>query len=52
VGKEATTTMRLVENSNSDYLYYRPECHVVLKALSISTNTAAVEIMLLKFRVM
>jgi hypothetical protein len=36
--KEAISVMRLVENSNSDNLYRRPECHVVSKAFSISKN--------------
>jgi hypothetical protein len=31
--------------------YLRPECHVVLKAFSISKNTATVDVLLLKFKV-
>jgi hypothetical protein len=46
--KEASSLMTLVENSHSDNLYSRPECHVVSKAFSISKNTATVDI-LLKF---
>jgi hypothetical protein len=41
---------RLVQNCNSDSLYSRPGCHVVSKAFSMSKNTAAVDILLLKFR--
>jgi hypothetical protein len=46
---EAISLMYLVDNSNSDTLYSRPECHIVSKALSISKNTAAVDTLLLKF---
>jgi hypothetical protein len=41
VRKEAISLMRLVENSTSDNLYSRPECHVVSKGFSIPKNTAA-----------
>jgi hypothetical protein len=34
-----------------DNLFSKPECHVVLKAFSMSKNTAAVDILLLKLRV-
>jgi hypothetical protein len=44
--------MSLVENSNSDSLYSRPECHILSKAFSRSKTTAAVDILLLKFMVM
>jgi hypothetical protein len=50
VKKEAINLMRLIENCNSDSLYSRPHCHVMSKAFSISKNTAAVDILLLKFR--
>jgi hypothetical protein len=50
VRKEATGLMRLVENPNSDNLYNRPECHVLLKAFSISKKTALDDMLLLKFR--
>jgi hypothetical protein len=42
----------LVEKFNFDNLQSKPGCDVVLKASSISKNTAAVDILLLKFRVM
>jgi hypothetical protein len=34
-----------------DSLYSKPGCHVVSKAFSVSKNTAAVDTLLLKFRV-
>jgi hypothetical protein len=40
----------VVLNYNSDSLYSRPGCHVVSKAFSMSKNTAAVDILILKFR--
>jgi hypothetical protein len=40
-----------IENYNCDNFYSRPECHVVSKAFSITKNTAAVDILLLKFSV-
>jgi hypothetical protein len=43
--------IKFVGNCNFDILYGRPECHVVSKAFSMSKNTAAVDILLLKFRV-
>jgi hypothetical protein len=49
--KKAISLTRLVENSHSDNLCSRPQCHVVSKAFSISKNTAAVDILLLKFGV-
>jgi uncharacterized Zn-finger protein len=51
VRKEAITLIRLVENSDYDDLYSSPQCHVVSKAFSMSKNTAAIDILLLKFRV-
>jgi hypothetical protein len=42
--------IKLVQNSNLDNLYSKLECHVVSKAFSMSKNTAAVEILLLKLR--
>jgi hypothetical protein len=42
--------MSLVEKSNSDNLYSKPECHVVSKAFQISKNTAPVDILFFKFR--
>jgi hypothetical protein len=50
VKKEAIGLTRLVENCNSDSLYSRSGCHVVSKAFWMSQNTAAVYILLLKFR--
>jgi hypothetical protein len=50
--KEPISLIRLVENFNFDYLYSRPECHVVSKAFSMSKNTAAVDILVLKLRAM
>jgi hypothetical protein len=40
-----------VENFIFDNLYNKPECHAVSKAFSMSKNTAAVDILLLKLRV-
>jgi hypothetical protein len=51
VTKETNSLIRLVENSNSDNLYSRPECHVVSKTFSIPKKTAGVYILLLQFRV-
>jgi hypothetical protein len=51
VKEEAISLTRLVENYNSDSLYSRPWCHVVSKAFTMSKNIAAVDILLLKFRV-
>jgi hypothetical protein len=41
----------ILNDSDSDNLCSSPECHVMSKGLSISKNTAAVDILLLKFRV-
>jgi hypothetical protein len=49
--KELMSWISPAENSNFDNLYSRPECHVVSKAFSMSKNTAAVYISLLKLRV-
>jgi hypothetical protein len=51
VRKESICLMRLVESStsNSDNLYSKPECHVV--SIYKNTRTAAVDLLLLKFRV-
>jgi hypothetical protein len=49
--KELMSFIKLVENSNLDNLYSKPECHVVSKAVSMSKITAAVDILLLKLRV-
>jgi hypothetical protein len=38
--KELMSFIKLVENSNLDNLYSKPECHVVSKAFSMSKNTA------------
>jgi hypothetical protein len=37
--KEPISLIKLVENSNLDNLYSKPECHVVSKAFSMSKNT-------------
>jgi hypothetical protein len=49
--KELISLIWLVENSNLHNLYNKPVCHVVSKAFSMSKNTAAVDILLLKLRV-
>jgi hypothetical protein len=49
--KELMSLIKLVENSNLDNLYSKPECHVVSKDFSMSKNTAAVDKLLLKLRV-
>jgi hypothetical protein len=41
----------LTENFNSGNLYSKPRCHVVSNAFSISKNTAAIDMLLLKFKV-
>jgi hypothetical protein len=48
--KEAISLIRLIKNCIFDSLCSRPECHVVSKAFSMSKDTAAVDILLLKFR--
>jgi hypothetical protein len=50
VKKEAINLMRLIENCSPDNLYSRPGCHVASNAFYMSKNTAAVDILLLKFR--
>jgi hypothetical protein len=42
---------KLTEKSNFDNLYSKPVCHVVSRAFSISKNTAAEDMLLLKLRV-
>jgi hypothetical protein len=49
--KELMSLIKLVECSNFDNIYSKPECNVVSKAFSMSKNTAAVDILLLKLRV-
>jgi hypothetical protein len=49
--KELMSLIKLVENSNLDKIHSKPECHMLSKAFSISKNTAAVDIALLKLRV-
>jgi hypothetical protein len=49
VRKGAISLMRPAENFNSDSLYSRPEYHVVPKAFSMSKNSTATDILLLKF---
>jgi hypothetical protein len=49
--KEPRSLDKLVENSKFDKFYSKPECHVVPKDFSMSKNTAAVDILLLKLRV-
>jgi hypothetical protein len=39
---------KFTKKCNFDNLYIKPRCHVVSKAFSISQNTAAVDILLLK----
>jgi hypothetical protein len=47
---ELMSLIKLDEKCNSDSLYSKPGCHVVLNTFSISKKTAAVD-MLLKFKV-
>jgi hypothetical protein len=49
--KELMSLIKLVQNSNLDILYSKPHCHVLLMAISMCKNTAAVDILLLKLRV-
>jgi hypothetical protein len=49
--KELVSLIKLVENSHLDNLYSNPLCHAVSNAFSISKNTAAVDISLLKLKV-
>jgi hypothetical protein len=48
---ELTSLIKLVENCNVYSLYNKSGCNIVSKAFSMSRNTAAVDILLLKFRV-
>jgi hypothetical protein len=43
--------IRLIENFNFVNLYSKPKSNVVSKAFSISKNTAAVDMLLLTFKV-
>jgi hypothetical protein len=49
--KELISLIKLDENFNSDNFYSKPKCHVLSNAFSISKNTAAVDMLLLKFKV-
>jgi hypothetical protein len=49
--KKLRNLIRLIENFNLDNLYINPRCHILVKVLSISENTAAVDMSLLKFKV-
>jgi hypothetical protein len=49
--KELISLTRLIGNFNLDNVYSKPRCHVVSKEFSISKNTAAVDMLLLKLRV-
>jgi hypothetical protein len=49
--KELISLIRLIENVNLDNLYSKPKCQVVANAFLISENTAAVDMLLLKFKV-
>jgi len=48
---ELISFIKLTGSCNFNNLYNKPGCHVVLKAFSMSKNTASVGILLLKFRV-
>jgi hypothetical protein len=48
---QLSNLIRLIENFSSDNLYNKPRCHAVSMAFSITKNTAAVDILLLKFKV-
>lgn len=50
--KQLHSSMWPVKNYNSDNLHSRTECHVVLKGFLISKNTAAINVLLMKFWVM
>jgi hypothetical protein len=45
------SVIKLVENSNLDNLYSKPECYVLSKAFSMSKNNVAVDKLLMKLRV-
>jgi hypothetical protein len=49
--KKLKILIKLVENVNSDNSYSKPRYHVLSNGFSISKNTAAVDILLLKFKV-
>jgi hypothetical protein len=48
---EPISLIKLDEKCNSDSLYSKPRCHVVSNAFSISKKTAAVDMLILKFKV-
>jgi hypothetical protein len=50
--KEPISLLRLIENCNVYNLYSKPTYYVLSKVFSISKNTLAVDILLLKFKVM
>jgi hypothetical protein len=50
--KELMSLLKLVKNPNLSKLYSKPGCHMVSKAFSMSKNTMAIDILLLKLRVM
>jgi hypothetical protein len=49
--KELLSLIKFVKNCNLCNSYNRPVCHVVTEAFSIFKNTAAVDMLLLKFKV-
>jgi hypothetical protein len=49
--RELIRLIKLIENYNVDNLYSKPRCHVVSQVFSISKNTAALDMLLLKFKV-
>jgi hypothetical protein len=49
--KALMSLIKLVENSNLNNLYSKPECHVVSEAFSMTKSTATIDILLLKLRV-
>jgi hypothetical protein len=48
---EVMSLINLVGNCNFDNLCSKPQCYAVSEAFSISTNTAAEDILFLKFKV-
>jgi hypothetical protein len=49
--KELISLSKLVKNFNSEFLYSKPRFHVLSNAISMSKNTAAVDMLLLKSKV-
>jgi hypothetical protein len=43
--------IKLIKNFNLENPYSKPRCHVVSRAFSISKNTTAVDVLLLKFKI-